>query len=89
MSTLVRVWVVVLAFALAASIFLVEVAARPPTTQALGFIGVVLLAIGQPQMWRRDSWRNLTAEYPEWRNWFSVLGIALLVLSSWRSFSGV
>lgn len=62
MSTSVKIWIAVLAFGLAASIFLVYVAARPPTTQALGFIGVLLLAIGQPQMWR------LMAEHPEWQN---------------------
>jgi hypothetical protein len=67
---------------------------RTPTTQALSLFGVLLLAIGQPEMFRLmaeyPEGRNLTAEYPEWwRNAFTALGIALMVLSLWRSFWGV
>jgi hypothetical protein len=55
MTTSAKIWVGILAFGLVASIFLVHVNARPPMTEALSFLGMMLFAIGRPEIWCRDS----------------------------------
>jgi hypothetical protein len=56
-------------------------------TQALSFLGVMLLAIGRPEMWARDS--LIRREEKWWQNALAVLGLALMVLSNLRSCYGV
>jgi hypothetical protein len=87
MTTSVKIWVGILAFALVASIFLVHVAGRPPMTQALSFLGMMLFAIGRPEIWYRDS--LIRGQEKWWHNALAVLGIALMVLSNLRSCYGV
>jgi hypothetical protein len=87
MTTSVKIWVGILAFGLVASIFLVHRNAQPPMTQALGFLGMLLLALGRPEMWARDS---LIGREERWAHTaLAVLGIALMVLSDLRSCYGV